>query len=543
MKNNFDYLIIGAGSAGCVLANRLGKISNNTVCVFETGPNNNTWKVDMPSALLYTMHDSKYNWKYYSEPEPYLNNRRIFCPRGKMLGGCSSHNGMVYVRGHPEDFNRWASYGLKDWGYSNVLPYFKKIETWSGGENLYRGGKGPLRVNRSKINKKFPLFQAVIDAAKEAGFDEFEDSNGYKQEGFGTFDVTIHKGKRFGAAKAYLDEVRNYSNVEILTNFNVSKIIFKNKTAIGVEVVHKNKTQIFYANKEVLLSAGSINSPKILQLSGVGNADYLKNFGIDIVHNLPGVGENLQDHLEVYIQHKSKLKETLYGLSTNYLTQAIEGIKWFTSNGGMLSFSHLEMGGFLKTSKDYKHPNIQFHFFPSLVINHGLVNPSFDGFQFHASPNRPKSRGSVKIKSNNINDDPKILFNYLQNEEDLQQMRDSVSIANKIFAQKSLKRYLGEQIRPGKNCTTNSQLDEIIRETADTAYHPSCTNKMGNDKLSVVDESTRVHGLRNIRVIDSSIMPDIVSGNLNAATLMIAEKASDLILRKKEEPIEASYYS
>ena len=197
MKNNFDYLIIGAGSAGCVLANRLGKISNNTVCVFETGPNSNTWKVDMPSALLYTMHDSKYNWKYYSEPEPYLNNRRIFCPRGKMLGGCSSHNGMVYVRGHPEDFNRWASYGLKDWGYSSVLPYFKKIETWSGGENLYRGGKGPLRVNRSKINKKFPLFQAVIDSAKEAGFDEFEDSNGYKQEGFGTFDVTIHKGKRF----------------------------------------------------------------------------------------------------------------------------------------------------------------------------------------------------------------------------------------------------------------------------------------------------------------------------------------------------------
>ena len=420
MKNNFDYLIIGAGSAGCVLANRLGKISNNTFSVFETGPNSNTWKVDMPSALLYTMHDSKYNWKYYSEPEPYLNNRRIFCPRGKMLGGCSSHNGMVYVRGHPEDFNRWASYGLKDWGYSNVLPYFKKIETWSGGENLYRGGKGPLRVNRSKINKKFPLFQAVIDSAKEAGFDEFEDSNGYKQEGFGTFDVTIHKGKRFGAAKAYLDEVRNYSNVEILTNFNVSKIIFKNKTAIGVEVVHKNKTQIFYANKEVLLSAGSINSPKILQLSGIGEAIELKKIGIDVIQDLPGVGKNLQDHLEVYIQYKSKKKETLYNLSTNFFTQAIEGMKWFLFKKGMLSNSHLEMGGFLKTSKDYKHPNIQFHFFPSLVINHGLVNPSFDGFQFHASPNRPKSRGSVKIKSNNINDDPKILFNYLQNEEDLQ---------------------------------------------------------------------------------------------------------------------------
>jgi len=542
MKNTFDYLIIGAGSAGCVLVNRLGKDLSNTIGVFESGPNSNSWKVDMPSALLYTMHDSQYNWKYYSEPEPYLNNRKIFCPRGKMIGGCSSHNGMVFVRGHPEDFNRWASYGLKKWDYNHVLPYFKKLETWSGGENLYRGGHGPLKVNRSTINKKFPLFQSILNAVKDSGFELFEDSNGYKQEGFGTFDVTIDSGKRYGAGKAYLDDVKNNSNIEIFTSSNVSKILFKDKVAIGVEVLINNKKEIYYANKEILLSAGSINSPKLLQLSGIGNAIELKKQGIEIIHDLPGVGENLQDHLEIYIQHKSKKKETLYDLSTNYITQALEGMKWFLFKKGMLTHSHLELGGFVKTSDEYLHPNIQYHFFPSLVFNHGLTNPSFDGFQFHASPNRPKSRGFVKIRSKNVNDDPIILFNYLKEEEDLIQMRDSVKIANKILQQPSLEDYLGEQLRPGENCNTNEELDKIIRSTADTAYHPSCTNKMGVDKYSVVNEETKVYGLQNLRIIDSSIMPDIISGNLNAATLMIAEKASDMILGKEESPLSAPYY-
>ena len=542
MNHTFDYLIIGAGSAGCVLANRLSKNLSNTIGIFESGPNINTWKINMPSALLYTMHDSKYNWKYYSEPEPYLNNRKIFCPRGKMIGGCSSHNGMVFVRGHPEDFNRWASYGLKKWDYNHVLPYFKKLETWSGGENLYRGGHGPLKVNRSRINKKFPLFQAILNAAKDSGFELFEDSNGYKQEGFGTFDVTIHDGKRYGAGKAYLDDVKNNSNIEIFTHSNVSKILFKDKVAIGVEVSINNKKEIYYANKEILLSAGSINSPKLLQLSGIGNATELKKHGIEIIHDLPGVGENLQDHLEIYIQHKSKKKETLYNLSTNYITQALEGMKWFLFKKGMLAHSHLELGGFVKTSDKYLHPNIQYHFFPSLVFNHGLTNPSFDGFQFHASPNRPKSRGFVKIRSKNVYDDPIVLFNYLKEEEDLIQMRDSVKIVNKILKQPNLEDYLGEQLRPGDNCNTDEELDEIIRSTADTAYHPSCTNKMGVDKYSVVDEETKVHGLQNLRIIDSSIMPDIVSGNLNAATLMIAEKASDMILGKEESPLNIPYY-
>ena len=542
MKKTFDYIIIGAGSAGCVLANRLSKDKKTSVCLLESGPKSNTWKVDMPSALLYTMHDPKYNWKYYSEPEPYLNNRRIFCPRGKMIGGCSSHNGMVFVRGNPLDFERWASYDLPKWDYKNVLPYFKKLETWSGGENLYRGDKGPLKVNRSKIDEAFPLFKALIKAAAEAGYDTFEDSNGFRQDGFGTFDVTIDNGKRQGVSRAYLNKINGYKNLSIENDTDVSKIIFKEKKAIGVEVKKNNNSEIYYCNKEVILSSGSINSPKILQLSGIGDEKILNQNGIDIINHLPGVGKNLQDHLEIYIQHKSKIKDTLYNLSTNYLTQAIEGIKWFLLKKGMLTYSHLEVGGFVKTSEKYKHPNIQLHFFPSLVINHGLTNPSFDGFQFHASPNRPKSRGFVEIKSNNYLDDPKIQFNYLEHEEDLQQMRDSVKIANKIFKQESMKKYLGEQLRPGYDVTDN-ELDDIIRNTADTAYHPSCTNKMGTDSMSVVDEETKVYGVENLRVIDSSIMPDILSGNLNAGTIMIAEKAADMILGKEETPIEADYYS
>ena len=541
MSKNFDYIIIGAGSAGCVLANRLSKDTKTTICILESGPKSNTWKVDMPSALLYTMHDPKYNWKYYSEPEPFLNNRKIFCPRGKMLGGCSSHNGMVFVRGNPLDFERWASYGLPKWGYKNVLPYFKKLETWSGGENLYRGGNGPLKVNRSKIDNKFPLFKSLIKAAAEAGYENFEDSNGFKQDGFGTFDTTIDGGKRQGVARAYLEEVKNLNNLKVQHNTDVLKIIFEGKKAIGVEIKINKKIEKYYCNKEVILSAGSINSPKILQLSGVGDPKILKKHGIKIINELPGVGKNLQDHLEIYIQHKSKKKETLYNLSTNYFSQAIEGLKWFLLKKGMLSYSHLEVGGFVKTSEKYKHPNIQLHFFPSLVINHGLTSPSFDGFQFHASPNRPKSRGFVEIKSNNFNDNPKIQFNYLENEEDLQQMRDSVKIANKIFSQESMKEYLGEQIRPGINCT-ESELDNIIRNTADTAYHPSCTNKMGLDKMSVVDEETKVYGIENLRVIDSSIMPDILSGNINAGTIMIAEKAADMILGKEETTINVEYY-
>ena len=540
---NYDYLIVGAGSAGCVLANRLSAQSNNSVAIFESGSDSNSWKVDMPSALLYTMHDPKMNWKYYSEPEPYLNNRKIFCPRGKMIGGCSSHNGMVFVRGHAEDFNRWSRKDLPTWDYRHVLPYFKKIETYSEKNNEYRGDNGPIQVSKSKINKKFPLFQKVLDAAKQAGHNISDDFNGYMQDGFGTFDVTIKDGIRFGAGRGYLNEAKKRKNVNIFIKSNVHKILFDNTKAIGIEVIINDEKKKIFANKEVIVSCGPINSPKLLQLSGIGDHDDLRHQGINVIHHLPGVGKNLQDHLEIYIQHKSRKSETLYGLFNNPFLKVYSGAQWFLFKKGLLSHSHLELGGFVKSHSKFKHPNIQFHFFPSLVFNHGLTNPDKHGFQFHASPNRPTSRGFVKLRSKNPNDNPKIQFNYLETEEDRQQMRDCVKIAREIFSQSTFKDYVGKELRPGKNVEYDEVLDEIIKDTSDTAYHPSCTNKMGTDKMAVVNEETKVHGISNLRVVDSSIMPDIVSGNLNAATFMIGEKASDMILGKKEQPLDVETYN
>ena len=363
------------------------------------------------------------------------------------------------------------------------------------------------------------------------------------QEGFCTFDFTVKDGKRWGTGKAYMQEVYKRKNVDIFLKSQVQKIIIKNKTAKGIEITNKNRKEEIFADREVIISCGSINSPQLLMLSGIGNASELQKLNIEVIHNLPGVGKNLQDHLEIYTQFKCIQPVSLYSLFNNPLVKVYQGMQWFLFKKGMLSHTHLEAGGFVRSSNDYDHPNLQFHFFPSLVINHGLGKPDCHAFQFHTSPNRPTSRGWIKLRSPNPTDYPIIQFNYLETEEDRRQMRDSVRIARNIFFQDAFKSYLGEEISPGLDKQSDKDLDEVIRNNADTAYHPSCSNKMGVDQMSVVDPETKVYGINNLRVVDSSIMPNIISGNIHAATLMIAEKASDLILGKQEaDPIDVEYY-
>ena len=523
----FDYLIIGAGTAGCVLANRLSENPQNDVAIFEAGGNSDIWKVNMPLALLYTMHDPKYNFKYYSEPEPHLNNRRLFCPRGKMIGGCSAHNGMVYVRGNKEDYRRWASFGLKDWDYEKVLPYFKKIETWSGGENEYRGGDGILPINQSQNNN--PLFKAFLASAEEAGHKINKDMNGEDQEGFGMYDVTIHKGERASASKYYLNPARKKSNLKVFTQSFVEKIIFEGTKAIGIEVNIKGKINKIFANKEIILSGGSINSPQLLMLSGVGPASHIKEKGIEVIKNIPGVGRNLQDHLETYIQQECNTSDTLYKY-INKFNMIKAGIQWFLNKSGPCSTSFLEAGGFCKSSPDKEYPNIQFHFFPSFVIDHGKVDPDAHGYQLHASLNQPKSRGNIELNTSNPYDHPKIQFNYLEDEYDLNETVKCIHVAREILKQNSMKPYAGKEIGPGDHAQNEEEIKEYIRSKAETAYHPSCTLKMGVDDMAVVNEKLKVNGLQNLRVADASVMPEITSGKLNAPTLMIAERAADFIL-------------
>ena len=444
-----------------------------------------------------------------------------------MIGGCSAHNGMVYVRGNPNDYERWASFGLKNWSYEKVLPYFKKIETWSEGENEYRGGNGLLPVNQSK--NKNPLFKAFIDSATEAGYEMNPDMNGKYQEGFGMYDVTIDKGERASVSKHYLNPAKNRKNLTIFTDSFVEKIIFDGKKAIGIKVKIKDKVENIFVNKEVILSGGSINSPQLLLLSGIGPAENLKEKGIEVIHNLKGVGRNLQDHLETYIQQECKTPDTLYSYVNKFNMLKI-GIQWFLNKSGPCSTSFLEAGGFAKSSPDREYPNIQFHFFPAFVIDHGLVEPDRHGYQLHASPNHPKSRGSVTLNTSNPYDYPKILFNYLEHKDDLKQTIEAIEVARNILGQNSMKHFAGKETGPGTGIQTHELYEDYIRSKAETAYHPSCTLKMGIDDMSVVDEKLKVHGINNLRVVDASVMPEITSGNLNAPTLMIAERASEFII-------------
>jgi choline dehydrogenase len=531
---SFDYIVVGSGSAGSVMAYRLTE-AGHTVLVLEYGGTDRGPLIQMPSALSIPMNMNRYNWGFETEPEPHLNGRRLATPRGKVVGGSSSINGMVYVRGHARDFDAWEAMGAKGWAYRHVLPYFKRMESSHGGEEGWRGVDGPMHVKRgTRLN---PLYQAFIDAGRQAGYPVTDDYNGRQQEGFGAMEMTVHRGFRWSAANAYLRPARKSKRMKLVTHAMASRILLDGRRAVGVEYLRGGKTHRALAGREVIVAASSINSPKLLQLSGIGPAQVLKDAGLAVAHDLPGVGENLHDHLEVYFQVKCKQPITLNG-KLNLMSKGMIGAEWMLFQSGLGATNHFESCGFIRSAAGIEYPDIQYHFLPAAVRYDGKVAFPGHGFQVHVGPMRSKSRGFVRVRSSDPEESPRILFNYMSHPDDWTEFRACIKLTREIMKQKALEPFRAAEIQPGAQVKSDEEIDGFIREHCESAYHPTGTCKMGarDDKTAVVDGECRVIGIENLRVADSSIMPQVTNGNLNAPTLMIGEKASDHILGRNPLP-------
>ena len=526
-----EFIIVGAGSAGCAMAYRLA-MAGRKVLVVEHGGSDAGPFIQMPAALSYPMNMRRYDWGYTSEPEPHLNNRRLACPRGKVIGGSSSINGMVYVRGHALDYDHWAEAGADGWSYADVLPYFKRMETWHdgghGGDRAWRGTDGPMHVSRGP--RKNPLFEAFVAAGKQAGYEATNDYNGEKQEGFGPMEQTVWMGRRWSAASAYLRPARKTGNVQLL-RAHAQRVVIEDGRAVGVEVRYGGKTKVIRASGEVILAASSINSPKLLMLSGIGPAAHLAEHGIDVVADRAGVGQNLQDHLELYIQMASSQPITLYK-HWNVFSKAVIGAQWLFTKSGMGASNQFESAAFVRSKAGIKYPDIQYHFLPIAVRYDGKAAAEGHGFQAHVGPMRSTSRGSVSLASGDPEVAPKIVFNYMSQDRDWEEFRNCIRLTREIFAQDVFKPYVKSEIQPGVALQTDDELDAFIREHAESAYHPCGTCRMGrvDDPEAVVDPQGRVIGVGGLRVADSSIFPRITNGNLNAPSMMVGEKISDHIL-------------